>query len=152
MLKRIPLIEAILAGLFLVLLLPGCSGSGSPIIKINTEQLVGRQNMLYEVGRMLDGLGYEHILLQSPIRDSKEPVINVYGEHRMLYRHPGALDVRLDVHIVIADGTTVLRFHEQGKKQLSPAASRLFDRLERKINQQFGRGNVSVLHGEFAAP
>jgi hypothetical protein len=70
----------------------------------------------------------------------------------MLYRHPGALDVRLDVHIVIADGTTVLRFHEQGKKQLSPAASRLFDRLERKINQQFGRGNVSVLHGEFAAP
>jgi hypothetical protein len=132
-------------------LLSACSGS-MPIIEIDTRQLVGRQNMLNEVSRMLDDLGYEHILLQSPIRDQQEPVIDMYGEHRMLYRHPEAPEIRLDVRIRIADGTTVMRFQEQGRKQLSGVAASLFRQLEHRVDAQFGRDNVRVLHRELAAP
>ncbi len=137
--------------LLLPLLLGACT-SIAPVIEVDTRQLPGRQNMLYEVSGMLADLGYGHILLPSPNRDKKEPVIDLYGEHRMRYRHPGAPEVRLDVRIRIADGATVIRFEEPGRKRLSEAGAALFRKLEARVERQFGQDNVRVFHRDLAAP
>lgn len=148
------LLRFFLASTITLTLLQGCSAERGATLRVETKNLIGFENRVAEFTELLKELGYRQRFLLNPDTDHYDAVVERYGEHQMLFQG-GDRDgsgIRVSVHIKISDGSTGIRFYEQGKRGLSQTAVHRFNALKQRVELEFGQQNVTLEHLGLMAP
>lgn len=126
-----------------VLLALGCASGGGQTLKIDMQDVAGRQHVPDELTDMLGDLGYEWIPIHDPNARRDVKVVQQDGEYRMRFEYVQTKQVRIDARIRMQDGFTRLHFYEPGSQTLSAPAQGLLKKLQQRVVQEFGEANVT---------
>ena len=127
--------------LLAILSISACAPSSGQTIRIDapTEFI---QNPLWGYKQIMFDLGYEHLGLVDPKIGHIVPVVEQYGEYRMLFTASDDPDLRVSVHIRERDGKGEIHLYRKGKQELDNRGMEHYRALTDRLTQQFGKGNV----------
>lgn len=137
--------------LFLAMLISACATQHSATLNVNPRHVEGMQYAPQEVTSMMKTLGYQRLRVEDPVTQQSVAVAEKYGEYRMLFQALENNNIRVDIHIVKADGRMALYFYNINKSALSSSSLQLFEKLQQRLQLEYGAENVSN-HRPASAP
>lgn len=135
-----------LAIITLATLVTACATQKDLTLEVNSRHVEGVQYLPQELTRMMTDLGYQHLRVKDPVTEQSVAVKEQYGQYRMLYQSLEDSNIRVDIHIVKADGRIGLHFYDIHSNSPSSTSIRLYEQLRQRLNHEFGAENVSDNH------
>ena len=89
-------------------------------------------------------LGYKQLDILSPETGQPVPVVEKYGEYRILFAAIGDTDIKVSVHINEQGGKGKLTLYREGENDLDSRARERYQALADRLVLHFGHDNVHV--------
>ena len=132
-----------LAIIVLAALATACATQTALTLEVNSKHVEGAQYLPQELTRMMTDLGYQQLRVKDPVTEQSVTVKEQYGQYRMLFQSLEDSNIRIDIHIVKADGRIGLHFYDIHNNSPSSTSMRLYEQLRQRLNHEFGAENVS---------
>jgi hypothetical protein len=120
-----------------------CATQHTATLKVNPRHDAGAQYQPEELNRMMTILGYQRLRVKDPVTQQSVAVAEKYGEYRMLFQSLQDNNIRVDIHIVKADGRIALYFYNINNSALDESSLRLYEQLRQRLKFEYGAENVS---------
>jgi hypothetical protein len=137
--------------IILAVTLSACATQPSATLKINPRHVEGVQYGPQELTRMMTDLGYQRLRVEDPVTQQSVAIAEKQGEYRLLFQSQEDNNIRVDAHIVKIDGRMALYFYNINKSTLSSSSLQLFEKLQHRMQLEYGADNVSS-HQPVSAP
>ena len=132
-----------LAIIVLATLTTACATQKDLTLEVNSKHVEGIQYLPQELTRMMTDIGYQHLRVKDPVTEQSVAVGEQYGQYRLLFQSLEDSNIRVDIHIVKADGRIGLHFYDIHNNSPSSTSIRLYEQLRQRLNHEFGAENVS---------
>lgn len=132
-----------LPAIILVVIMSACATQHSASLNVNSRHVEGVQYSPQELTHMMTDLGYQRLRVEDPVTEQSVAVAEKQGEYRILFQSLENNNIRVDVHIVKADGRMALYFYNINKSALNSSSLRLFEKLQQRLKLEYGAENVS---------
>ena len=133
-----------LAIIALAALATACAPQKVMTLEVDSRHVEGVQYLPEELARMMTDLGYQQLRVKDPVTQQSVAVKEQYGEYRLLFQSLEDSNIRVDIHIVKADGRIGLHFYDIHNSAPGSTSIRLFEQLRQRVNHEFGAENVSA--------
>ena len=132
--------------IFLLAFMMACATQNTLTLKVNPRHDEGVQYSPQEVTRMMTDLGYQHLRVKDPVTEQSVSVAEKQGEYRLLFQSLEDNNIRVDIHIVKADGRIALYFYNINNSMPGESSLRLYEQLRQRLRFEYGAENVSGSH------
>ena len=116
-----------LAIIVLTALATVCASQKVLALEVNSKHVEGVQYLPQELTRMMIDLGYRHLRVKDPVTQQSVVLKKQYGQYRQLFQSLEDSNIRVDIHIVKADGRIGLHFCDIHNSAPSSTSIRLYE-------------------------
>jgi len=127
----------------LLALLTACATQQAITLKVNSRHVEGVQYAPREVTHMMTDLGYQQLRVKDPVTEQSVAVAEKFGEYRLLFQSREDINIRVDIHIVKADGRIALYLYRIDNSPPGETSLRLYEQLRQRLESEYGTENVS---------
>ena len=92
---------------------------------------------------MMTELGYQQLRVKDPVTEQSVAVAEKYDEYRLLFQSLEDNNIRVDIHIIMADGRIALYLYDINNSRLDETGRRLYEQLLQRLKLEYGAENVS---------
>ena len=127
----------------LLAIMTACATQQAATLKVDPRHVAGAQYSPEELNRMMTILGYQRLRVKDPVTEQSVAVAEIQGEYRMLFQSLEDNNIRVDIHIVKADGRIALYLYNINNSQLDDSSLRLYEQLRQRLQFEYGAEHVS---------